>query len=111
MQIKACYHRPIDKVDMEVCFGYHQMPDTGRIDDFQENSTALDFCRDDYDMYTANSIVALVRGLETVTLTVAKCLQYGVVGEDERRGSFLNSHCSISTTRDRFFREQILGCD
>ena len=34
----------------------------------------------DYDMDTADSIVAPVRGLETVTVTVAKYPQCGVVG-------------------------------
>ena len=32
------------------------------------------------NMNTTDAIIALVRGLETVTVTVAKCLQCGVVG-------------------------------
>ena len=39
----------------------------------------------DYDMDTADSIVAPVRGLETVTVTVAKYPQCGVVGVLETR--------------------------
>ena len=36
---------------------------------------------DDFDMNITDTIIALVRGLETVIVTVAECLQCGVVGE------------------------------
>ena len=38
-------------------------------------------CIKDFDMNTTDAIIALVRGLETVTVTVVKGLQCGVVGE------------------------------
>ncbi len=44
MQIKACYKEATDSVDIKVLLGNPHIPGTGKIDDFQLETT-MPFCR------------------------------------------------------------------
>ena len=85
MQIKACYHRPIDKVDMEVCFGYHQMPDTVKIDDSQvhvifsggqHRSRFLDAC-----VMSHVSAAMVIEVENSISIIILRNLQVHVTGK------------------------------